>query len=345
VFRIFSQLQADGIIRDCTAERQAAGTKGRKPSFYCVVPESFYTVGIDFWAGSQAVVVADFAGNAEYSEVVDTAPDSDAETVMREISALVERAVDSSGVDVERVLGVGVGAPGIVDIETGTVIRYPRIPGLDGYGVKARLEQDFGWPVHVHNNAAVMALGEYRYGQVAGQQSVMAFLIRSGVGGAFLQDGKILTNRGRTVLEVGHMVVDPNGPACEGGWGGCLESYLSEGAIGSALERAGYGSLQESVANMSGERAFEVAELETAGRRFAQAIHTLSNLFNPMSYLIVSRYEWLSDFLAGAAHRFTDNDAPGLGEAGTRVVGQTYDAIRACRGATDLVLDSFFARS
>ncbi|MFP4374056.1 MAG: ROK family transcriptional regulator [Spirochaetaceae bacterium] len=346
VFRIFSQLQRDGVIRECSPARPAAGGKGRRPAFYCVVPESLYIIGIDFWSGSAAVVVSDFAGEAVYSEVIETPRDIAAEAVMGEITALVRRAVAASGLTAEKVLGIGVGAPGIVDIGTGTIVRYPRIPGFDGYGVAERIEEEFGWPVHVHNNTAVLALGEYRYGCAAGHQSVMTFLIRSGVGGAFLQDGRVLTNRGRTVLEVGHMVLDPDGEGASG-LGGSLEDYLSEGAVEAAVRHCGFASLSafgEALVERGVSVSDACAELRGAASRFAQAVHSLSNLFNPESYLIVSRHRWLSEFLAAALDEYLDSDAPGLSEGAAAVLPQTYDPRRACHGATDLVLDRFFAR-
>ncbi|NBF41273.1 MAG: ROK family protein [Spirochaetes bacterium] len=347
VFRIFSQLQQDGIIRECSPARPATAGKGRKPAFYCVVPESLYIIGIDFWSGSAAVVVSDFSGEAIYSEVIETPPDIEAEAVMGEISALVRRATESSGLNPEKVLGIGVGAPGIVDIGTGTIVRYPRIPGFDGYGVSARIEGEFGWPVHVHNNTAVLALGEYRYGSAAGHQSVMTFLIRSGVGGAFLQDGRVLTNRGRTVLEVGHMVLDPDGRECASGWNGCLESYLSEGAVEAALRECGFSSLSsfgEALAEQEAPVSEACPELGETARRFAQAVHSLSNLLNPESYLIVSRHRWLSEFLAASLDKYLGSDAPGLSEGAAAVLPQTYEPLRACHGAADLVLDRFFGR-
>jgi len=346
VFRIFSQLQADGVIRECSPTRPAGAGKGRRPAFYCVVPESLYIIGIDFWSGSAAVVVSDFSGEAVYSEVIETAPEMSADAVMGEISALVRRASAASRLDPDKVLGIGVGAPGIVDIATGTIVRYPRIPGSDGYNVAARIEEEFGWPAHVHNNTAVLALGEYRYGCAAGYQSVMTFLIRSGVGGALLQDGRILTNRGRTVLEVGHMLLDPDGDGAAG-LNGSLEGYLSEGAVEGAVRNCGFTSLS-AFGEALDERGASVSEacpeLREAARRFAQAVHSLSNLLNPESYLIVSRYQWLSEFLAAALDEHLDSDAPGLSEGAAAVLPQTYDPLRACHGAADLVLDRFFAR-
>ncbi|MFP4011037.1 MAG: ROK family transcriptional regulator [Spirochaetaceae bacterium] len=394
VFRIFSQLESDGVICECTPERGTLPTKGRKPAYYCVVPDSVYTIGIDFWSGSAAVVVSDFAGTAVHSEVLDVAARAEGnvtgETMLEEISALVRRSIEQSKLSPERLLGIGVGAPGIVDIESGTVVRYPRIPGLDGSSIKERLEEEFGWPVYVHNNTAVIALGEYRYGAAAGYQSVVASLVRSGVGGAFLKDGRILTNRGRTVLEIGHIVLDPNGPPCSAGWRGCVESYLSEEALSAALRRAGYAGLDEAeaeAAHIDGDSGAPAAggpdgtggadaadagdrggaggraadpkgarrraavlarfseaspELDEAARRFAQVVHNLSNLLNPEAYLIVSRYRWVSEFLAGAVDHYRDADSPGLSEGAAAVLAETYDPLLACRGAADLVLDHFF---
>jgi predicted NBD/HSP70 family sugar kinase len=281
---------------------------------------------------------------------------------MTELCGLATRAVRAVGLEKaeDKVLGIGVGAPGIVDINSGTVVRYPRIRGLDGYDVGTRLEKEFGWPVHVHNNTAVLALGEYRYGAAAGYQSVMALLIRSGVGGAFLQDGRVLTNRGRTILEVGHMVLDPYGAECGAGRRGCLEGYLSENAVAAVVQERGFSDLAEigdaTAGSVEGiddpmERAdtrltalIEVCpRLREPAERFAQAIHGLSNLLNPEAYLLVSRYGWFSEFLAGAVYRYLETDAPGLSEGAAVIIPRSYDPIRACHGAADLVMDRFFA--
>jgi hypothetical protein len=85
-------------------------------------------------------------------------------------------------------------------------------------------------------------------------------------------------------------------------------------------------------------------ELQEIAMRFAQAMHTLSNLLNPQCYLIVSRYRWLSQFLATALEEYLDSDSPGLSEGAAAILPEVYDPIRACRGAADLVLDRFFAQ-
>jgi predicted NBD/HSP70 family sugar kinase len=164
------------------------------------------------------------------------------------------------------------------------------------------------------------------------------------------------------------MVLDPAGPPCTGSWRGCLESYLSEGAIREALERCGYDGLQaleeEAGAHGSGNAAGATdgtrpsadaawrlesvsrtcPDLVEAARAFAQAVHTLSNLLNPEAYLIVTRYRWLSEYLAGALDRYLESDSPGLSEGVAAILPEVYDPLLSCHGAVDLVLDHFFAR-
>ena len=209
-------------------ERPGAERKGRRPAYYCVNPHALYVVGVDFWARSASAVVVDFAGTPVYRDILDLNGLTGVEEILERLEALITEAIEQAGIDRGRLLGIGVGAPGMVDIESGVVLRYPRIEGMDGFPLRERLEEAFGVPVHLHNNAAVIALSEYRYGSVRGRRSVLTLVLRAGVGGAFIQNGSLFVNHHRTALEVGHVVVDPAGPECRCGRRGCLETYLSE---------------------------------------------------------------------------------------------------------------------
>ena len=343
VFRIFSQLEEQGLIRECSENAERTERKGRKPSYYCVTPDSFYAIGVDFWSAGAAVLLVDFAGNAVHQAVIEFDAGIGAGEVLRRIEELVQQAL-AVGIDPERVLGIGVGAPGIVDISAGSVMRYPRISGIEEYNIKAELEERFGLPVSVHNNASVVALSEYRYGQVREEASALAFLLRTGVGGAFVQNGQVFVNREMTAMEIGHMQVERNGKQCECGAKGCLETYLSEDVILEELRlRAGTETLTQAAEQLeSGDEAVEET-LSEFGDILGDAALSLANILNPEAFLIVSRFRAISTLFAERVTARLRGPGHTYGQAPARVVAEEYDTVTACKGATDLVFDAFFA--
>jgi glucokinase len=126
---------------------------------------------------------------------------------------------------------IGVGVPSQIDYETGTVESSVNIP-LTGVPLRAELGQRFGVPVFVDNDANCAALAE---AHIVGQRHLVMLTLGTGVGGGIVIDG--MTFRGAHGLgaELGHMTINPDGPACPGNCPnrGCLEAYCS----GQALER------------------------------------------------------------------------------------------------------------
>ncbi len=321
-------------------ERPGSERKGRRPAYYCVNPHALYVVGVDFWARSASAVVVDFAGTPVYRDVLDLNGLTGVEEILERLEALITEAIDQAGIDRERLLGIGVGAPGMVDIETGVVLRYPRIEGMDGFPLRERLEEAFGVPVHLHNNAAVIALSEYRYGSVRGRRSVLTLVLRAGVGGAFIQNGSLFVNHHRTALEVGHVVVDPAGPECRCGRRGCLETYLSEEVL---RRQADVSTVDELFARLAAGDREVVRHLDDAKERLITAVYSLLNTLNPEAILIVTRSQVLSEELCDALRDSIASVQPFAAAAERDIVPHEYDPVIAGQGAADLVFDGFFS--
>jgi predicted NBD/HSP70 family sugar kinase len=351
VFRIFQVLEEQGFILGCDggegsdsggengAAARGAERKGRRPSYFCVNPDALYVVGVDFWARSASAVVVDFGGSPVYRQVVDLNGHNGAEEIVQRLNELIADAISSSGVARERLLGIGVGAPGMVDTQSGVVLRYPRITSMDGFPLRERLEAQFGVPVHVHNNAAVIALSEYRYGSVRGRQSVLTLVLRAGVGGAFIQDGQLFVNHHRTALEVGHLSVDPAGPECRCGRRGCLETYLSEEVL---RREADAKSAEEYFSLLEKREERAVGPVRDAAEKLVSAVYSLLNTLNPEAILIVSRSHALSAALCDSVREALASVPPFASAAERDIVPHEYDPVIAGQGAADLVFDSFF---
>ncbi|WP_193195343.1 ROK family protein [Nostoc sp. MG11] len=122
-------------------------------------------------------------------------------------------------------IGVSFGGP--VDASTGTVRLSHHVPGWENIPLKHLLEDEFGVPVGVDNDANVAALGEHRFGAGEGYDSLFYITVSTGVGGGWILNGKPWRGAGGMAGEIGHIVVDPAGPVCLCGKRGCVERLAS----------------------------------------------------------------------------------------------------------------------
>ncbi len=122
-------------------------------------------------------------------------------------------------------IGVSFGGP--VDASTGTVRLSHHVAGWENIPLKGLLEEEFGVPVGVDNDANIAALGEHRFGAGQGYDSLFYITVSTGVGGGWILNGKPWRGAGGMAGEIGHMVVDPAGPVCLCGKRGCVERLAS----------------------------------------------------------------------------------------------------------------------
>ncbi len=127
----------------------------------------------------------------------------------------------------ERPAAIGVSFGGPVDATTGTVRLSHHVPGWENIPLRAMLEADFGAPASVDNDANVAALGEHRFGAGQGRKDLLYITISTGVGGGWVLSGQPWRGAEGMAGEIGHVVVDPNGPRCLCGKQGCVERLAS----------------------------------------------------------------------------------------------------------------------
>ncbi len=127
--------------------------------------------------------------------------------------------------------GLGAAVPGPMDPSRGYIYAAPNLPCLDAFDFKRYWEDRLSLPVWAANDADLAALGEQRFGAGKGAQHLVYLTVSTGVGGGFILDGRLYQGAGGPVAEVGHMVIDAQGPPCRCGRLGCLEALASGTAI------------------------------------------------------------------------------------------------------------------
>jgi glucokinase len=130
-----------------------------------------------------------------------------------------------------KLLGAGVGIPGIVDLRTGMLRKSANLPGFEEYPVRAEIERRLGTRVVLENDANVAALGEQWLGAARGIANVAVVTLGTGIGGGLILEGKIWHGMNGMAGEYGHVTVEPEGPPCGCGNRGCAERYASASAI------------------------------------------------------------------------------------------------------------------
>jgi glucokinase len=193
--------------------------------------KSDYLVGLDL--GGTKILAGVFTNSLECVGVakLSTKAQRGVEAVIPRIERCIRDAVDEADLSMKQVVGVGIGAPGSVDFETGTVIFAPNMEGWKDVPLKKTLEKQLSVPVFVENDANIAVLGVHVAELKAKPKNVVGIFVGTGIGGGLIVNGELYNGFNHTAGEIGHMVIDINGPKCGCGNRGCFEALASRTAI------------------------------------------------------------------------------------------------------------------
>ncbi len=190
-------------------------------------------VGVDLGGTHlRSAIVDSETGSLSGYKQISTMAHEGHDAVIDRMADLILAIMASEGVDTAQVGGIGIGVPGIVDMERGWVKFVPNLPDnwLD-VPLRRRIEERVGLPVHLLNDARSMAFGEWKLGGGRGVQTMVCFTLGTGIGGGLIINGRLHLGIGGTAGELGHLTIDFNGPRCGCGNHGCLEAFASGPSI------------------------------------------------------------------------------------------------------------------
>jgi glucokinase len=324
-----------------------------------LVPDARYAVGVHIGVGIFRIAVANLCAEIIHNSIYTFDFDTPAATVIEQIAAATNELILESGLDRHRILGVGVGASGLVDFNTGVNILAPRLNWRD-ISIQSPLEMEVGLPVCVENNVRTMALGEEFFGAGRGA-SVLAFVYgRIGVGAGFVIDGRIFRGSGAGAGEIGHMIMIPEGgDRCQCGKTGCLETLISEPVLvreAESLAAAAPNSMLADYMCRDGhrrpiERIFSAARagdeaavrlIRDRSRFLGIALANLVNVLSPGLILLGGMFAEASDLFLPTVERVMREQAFGdLGEK-VRLQPTTFGWKAGVVGASSLALTNYF---
>ncbi len=226
-----------------------------------------------------------------------TKSDRGFESVVERIARCIGDAVDEADLSLKQVRGIGIGAPGAVDPESGEVIFAPNLQWKSA-PLKKALEKALGIPVFVENDCNICTLGVHESELKGKPRNMIGIFLGTGVGGGLILDGRLYGGFNRTAGEVGHMVIQVGGPKCSCGNNGCFEALASRTAIFREIQRAVKDGGRTVLTEMLGDDLAELKSgdlrkalrkgdklvekvVESAAEYTGVAVANLINIFNP----------------------------------------------------------------
>jgi glucokinase len=215
------------------------------------------------------------------------------------------------------VLAAGLGIPATIDFDRGVAIHAVNLTITD-VPIRDLMQQRIGLPVYVDNDANVAALAEHLYGAGRGAQNVVMLTVGTGIGGGLILNGEVYRGSTGAGAELGHIVIDENGPPCQGNCPnhGCVEALASGTAIAKAGKQAAEQDPDSALGKALAEGPIEgrtVTELALAGdgparevvaqagHHIGVALSSLANIFDPDVFVIGGGVSVVGDLLLDPA--------------------------------------------
>ncbi|AIF43427.1 ROK family glucokinase [Virgibacillus sp. SK37] len=195
-----------------------------------------YILGVDIGGTSVKIGIITDEGDVQHKWEIPTVKANGGDSILTDIWKSIEDKLQEVHINKGTVIGIGVGAPGFIDGDSGLIHEAVNI-GWKNYHLTEILNKKSGLPVYLENDANIAVLGENWKGAGDQATNLLAITLGTGVGGGIIANGKIINGENGMAGEIGHITVDTNGYQCNCGRVGCLETVASAtGIVRQAME-------------------------------------------------------------------------------------------------------------
>lgn len=362
ITNLISELINQGIVTEKSGdeiEQDEFRPVGRPRTSICLEPNARFVVGIHIGVGIFRVSLTNLRAEILHKQMQNFDIDSPAGKVLELIVNVVKAVIGESGIERDKILGVGVGASGLVDFTTGVNLLAPNLNWRD-VPLREHLQGALHLPVIVDNNVRSMAIAETYFGAGRGVDSVAFVYGRTGVGAGLTFKGRVFRGSSKGAGEIGHnIMLLRGGELCRCGNSGCLETLVSESAILRQAENIARLNpngilatiLSECPNNSPVECIFESARqgdthvqkmIEERAYYLGVALANLVNLFNPELILLGGIFSQGEDLFLDPTARTVEQMAfAGMGK-NVRIQATSFGWKAGVTGAAALALLHFF---
>ncbi|HPO89749.1 MAG TPA: ROK family protein [Victivallales bacterium] len=254
-------------------------------------------LGFDIGGTKIAICIGDDKGNILASDRVVNS-DRNPEDVIKDMINSAKNMLCDCSISESDISAIGIGAPGPADLQKGILLASPNMKKWDNIHLKDIISENFKSKVYFDNDANAGALAEWLFGVGQGRKNIIYLTMSTGIGGGIISEGVLLRGRNLLAGELGHVVLNPKGPACNCGLRGCYEAYCGGKAISQRIlsdlsgqpdhpimkiaandkSKIGYPALIEAVKLKNG---YALSLWDEICLRNSQAIGIFINIFNP----------------------------------------------------------------
>jgi len=186
-------------------------------------------IGIDIGGMSIKGAAVDSNGRVYEKFSMPFIKGEDGEITIRKLAETVKEYIAAQGLE-DKIVGIGLGSPGTLDVEHG-IVNYANNLGWNDLHVADIMHETLPYPVRLTNDANAASLGEAKYGAGKSYKTIIMLTLGTGVGGGIIIDGQLYEGNEGKGGELGHTVIVVNGEQCTCGRKGCLEAYASASAL------------------------------------------------------------------------------------------------------------------
>jgi len=243
-----------------------------------------YWVGFDLGATKMLGLVFDTKFRIVGEKRRKTKNIGDEKSGLPRVIETMDQALEIASIAKESLCGIGVAAPGPLDLNKGILLQSPNI-GWNNLPIKKALEKHFRCPVFVTNDVDAGVYGEYCFGAARGARCAIGVFPGTGIGGGCIYEGRIIRGKTGSCFEIGHCQVQPNGPLCGCGQHGCLEAVASRLAIAAAAATAVY---RGEAPNLAKEAGLDLSQIRSSSlaRAVAAGDKSIQRILEDAAYWI-----------------------------------------------------------
>ncbi|HET8878544.1 MAG TPA: ROK family transcriptional regulator [Arthrobacter sp.] len=237
-------------------------------------PGGMYAVGVHLDPAVLTFVLLDLVGAVVRHTRIKTPDGSEASAIIETIATEIRQLIQDSGVDRAKVAGLGVASPGPIDLVAGAVVDPPLLPGWDRVPLRDALAEATGLSTILDKDVTSAAVAETWAGGPSGAGSFVFMYMGTGIGCGLVLNDEVIRGTSGNAGEIGHIIVDPDGPPCDCGRRGCVKSSAIPQVLVAKAEAAGVldGALTDLSAPAVQERFAELCALAYGGNDVAMAI-------------------------------------------------------------------------
>lgn len=260
-----------------------------------------YIIGVDLGGTNIKAGATSKEGTILHDINIPSHAEISPQAVVTQVASAVTTIKDEFRQD--QLLGIGIGSPGMVDLDGGTVKYPPNFANWTVFRLGEEVAKAVGGYIRVENDANAAAVGELKFGAGRGLKNFVMVTLGTGVGGGFVIDGEVFRGEDGGAGEIGHTTIDYNGPQCNCGNRGCVEAYVGQKYLSqrvmeqlkshpeSIINQLADGNREKLEPKMISEAAnkgdkFAIQIWDETGTYIGVAIASALNLFNLSTVII-----------------------------------------------------------